>query len=367
MKNREANKNQEPRTKNQTRTKSQEPTLGFWKLVFVFCLVLDSWFLVLGAQPDAPYHLQVVLHVAENRFLTPLFKEQAQRDVRDQLQLAFGPLARVEVVTEHPLLAQVLDRGLQTALDGWDDLSGRSTHFVLIDFVQGRYELQARGHDGHTGLASPVTRQERTGDRRLVGQKAAELVAGNFSLAGTITPGGKDVELTIHGGKLVSNLGRWLQPGTLFTVTRIRQEGERVQSSPIPWAVLQVKDALREGRCVCQWFHRFAADGLSAEPGVSYRAVQLHTDRAPLQLQLIDADSYRPLDGVPLQIFRDGFAAKEKPIELTTNRDGLAVTRDPYTGIAFVRVLTRDTHQPRAQLPVEILEGRTVVVRLKLG
>src|SRR5438128_2014385 len=52
----------------------------------------------LDPQLKNPYHLQVVLHIAENRFLTPVFREQVERDLGDQLRLAFGPLARVEVV-----------------------------------------------------------------------------------------------------------------------------------------------------------------------------------------------------------------------------------------------------------------------------
>ena len=290
-----------------------------------------------------------------------------QRDLRDHLRHTFGPLAQVEITTDHPVLGQILEGGLQAGLDGWESLSGRSTHFVLIDFAQGQYELQARGHDGFTSIAGAGVKQARIGDRRLVGQKAAELVASNFSLAGTIVSGGKEIELTIRGAKLSPKMDRWLQSGDLFTVTRLRQEGDRFVSSPIPWAVLQVKDAARDGRCVGQWFHRYAADTVADEPGVTYRAVQLHTDRGPLQLQLIDSDTQRPLDGVPLQVFRTGFSPGEKPVELTTNRDGLAVTREPYTGVAFVRVLTRDTHQPRAQFPVEILTGRTAVARLKLG
>ena len=55
----------------------------------------------------------------------------------------------------------MLDRGLQHALDSWKYLSNTKIHFVLIDFVQGQYEISAREYDGTTGLASPVVRQVR--------------------------------------------------------------------------------------------------------------------------------------------------------------------------------------------------------------
>src|SRR5439155_8322904 len=75
-----------------------------------------------------PYHLQIVLHIADNRFLTPIFQEQVERELRDHLQLAYGPLAEVEVVRHHPLLRVVRTKGLQLALDGCDELSDRKTH-----------------------------------------------------------------------------------------------------------------------------------------------------------------------------------------------------------------------------------------------
>src|SRR5260370_42054304 len=56
---------------------------------------------------DQPYHLQIVLHIADNRFLTPIFQEQVERELRDHLQLTYGPLAKVEVVRHHPLLREV--------------------------------------------------------------------------------------------------------------------------------------------------------------------------------------------------------------------------------------------------------------------
>src|SRR5262249_9530763 len=65
---------------------------------------------------NQPYHLQIILHIAENRFLTPIFQEQLELELRDHLQLTYGKLAKVEVVRNHPLLREVRAKGLQ-ALD----------------------------------------------------------------------------------------------------------------------------------------------------------------------------------------------------------------------------------------------------------
>src|SRR5579859_5265366 len=186
---------------------------------------------------NQPYHLQIVLHIADNRFLTPIFQEQVQRELRDHLQLAYGPLAKVEVVRQHPLLREVRGKGLQRALDGWDELSPRKSHFLLIDFVDGRYELQARQHDGLTGLNSPVVRHDRFSDRRLVAQRAARLVDKDFGLAGTVIEAGKDeVKLAIRGGGLGVPLGRWLKRGDVFAISRIRQQGDKQRAERLEWA-----------------------------------------------------------------------------------------------------------------------------------
>ena len=48
-----------------------------------------------GLDPETgvPYQLQVVLHVAEHRLLTPTFQDMVERELRDSLQAALGDLA----------------------------------------------------------------------------------------------------------------------------------------------------------------------------------------------------------------------------------------------------------------------------------
>src|SRR5438270_12603026 len=70
----------------------------------------------LDPELDKPYLFQVVVRVAENRFLTPIFQEQLQGELRDQLRLELGPLAKVEGVTTHPLLGEIEAKGLETGL-----------------------------------------------------------------------------------------------------------------------------------------------------------------------------------------------------------------------------------------------------------
>src|SRR5262245_42128705 len=99
------------------------------------------------AQLDAglktPYQVRVVLHIAEHRLFTDAFQEQLQRELRDQLQLNFGALARVEVRPDHPLLPELRAKGL-AALDNWDEVSDVRTVFLLLDYADGQYRLQTR-------------------------------------------------------------------------------------------------------------------------------------------------------------------------------------------------------------------------------
>src|SRR5262249_49072759 len=83
----------------------------------------------LDPELDRPYRLDVVLPVPEHRLLTDVFKDKAERELRDGLQASFGDLAEVRVAHEHPRLKEVLDRGLERALDGWKEVSEVKTHF----------------------------------------------------------------------------------------------------------------------------------------------------------------------------------------------------------------------------------------------
>jgi hypothetical protein len=304
-----------------------------------------------------PYHLRIVLHVAEHRLLTPTFQERLEHELRDHLRLSYGKLAKVEVVRAHPLLKDVRAKGLTAALDGWNELSDVKTHFVLIDYLDGHYRVRARQHDGLTGLASPVVRRGETGERRLVALTAARLVDRDFGLSGTVTKvEGDHVEVSLRGGGLGVPLGRWVRSGNIFAVARITEEAGKPRAARMEWVLLQAADEPQNGICPCRLFHRWKG-ALQEEPGVlGYRCLALTTTDAPLRLRLVDDKTGAFLNGVRVHVGATGF--EDKGWERTTGLDGLIVTPESYRSVAFVRVFSGGTL--RAQFPVEIVDDGSI-------
>src|SRR5260370_25122121 len=113
----------------------------------------------------------------------------------------------------HGLLSEITARGLEKALDGWEQASEVQTHFVLLDFTGGLYRLQARVHDGMTGQAAAMLRRGETGDRGGVPLLAARLGAHGIGPGGNASAARKDGARTLHGGGLGGPLRPRVQAG----------------------------------------------------------------------------------------------------------------------------------------------------------
>jgi hypothetical protein len=315
-----------------------------------------------------PYKLRIVLHVARHRLLTDVFRQQVARELGDGLRAALGDLAKeVDVVTTHKRLPDVLRLGLARGLDGWKERTGVKTHFVLIDYRGVYYEIQARQHDGITGLSTglniPVIRRDRTRDRAFVARVAALMVARDLGLVGTITTnpdrGSRTVKVELRGGGLGVSLKRWIKVGDVFGVAR---GNPAAPALAVPWTYLQVEKAPVKGVCVCRLFSRYL---LSRAIGA--RCIHLGTTTAPLKLRFMEEKPDRSLarlDAVRLQVRRFGFDDKDGVLQRNTDavRD-FDTTRDGESGrfknLAFVTVLNGET--VRARIPIPILDRLIVV------
>jgi hypothetical protein len=319
--------------------------------------------------------LDVVLGFADNRALTDLFKDQVQRELTDDLRAAFGKLVEVSVARKHDALKEIEAKGLQQALDGpaWKTVSDRKTHFVLIDFANGKYEIQARQHDGMTGQAGPVVRKTSTRERPFVARTIGLLIDRDFGLIGTVPDKeeGGTLEVKLRGGDRGVALDRWVQKGDVFALVQIVQSGGKERALRVPWALLQAQGGPRDGVVTCRLFHRHPTPLKKALDFVEFRCVKLATITAPLRLRFVKAGAKLPTveNGLHLQIRRQGFEGeKDSIVEGALDSDGFFQTetraKRPYENVAFVSVFKQD--KEGARIPVALVDDRTVVVAINL-
>src|SRR5262249_12642053 len=162
-------------------------------------------------------------------------------------------------------------------------LSDAKIHFVLIDFADGRYVIQARQYDGLTGLASPVVRRRENSDRQLVAREAALLVDKDFGMVGTVAgdaralkASGDKVDIFLKGGKVGASQDHWVKKGDVFAVAQIiNQGGARQRSYRVPWTLLQVAQEPKDGLCRCRLFFRHENPLPAAATIAGYRCLKL--------------------------------------------------------------------------------------------
>jgi hypothetical protein len=346
------------------------------------CLCGESF--ALDPETKTPYQLKVVLHFADNRLLTDVFRDRVERELHDGLQASFGDLVNVEVTREHPRLNDVLKNGLKS-LDGWKERSSVKTHFVLIDYAGVYYEIQSRQFDGLISQPSPVVRRDRTRDRDFVAKAAALLIEQDFGLLGTFgkwpgavidTPG-EDSRVTVElkGAGLGVPLDRWIKAGDVFAAVQMPLI-EAAPGKPVRGALLMV-DAPPTGAaaaCVCRVFRRYATPRDS--DGVGYRCVKLGTVSAPLRLRLFQAlpdFGSGPLkDAVTVQIRHHGFDKEDvgKIVTSTKNNDDSVDTSKQKDGVfdnvAFVSVFSAGD-KPQARIPVPLFDDQPVPLSVNVA
>lgn len=311
----------------------------------------------LDPEISKPYQLQVVLGFTEHRSLTTVFQQRVERELRDGLQAALGNLAQVEVTRQHPRLEEVRTRSLQ-AMESWKFLSNSKIHFVLIDVNRGAYVMQSRQYDGSVGMASPVVRSAQLSDRQLVAREASLLVAQDFGMVGTIVGQQSDkVTVAFKGAQFLDPSNPWLKKDDVLAVAQIlNQGGSGMRSERVPWTLLQVLEATKDGICQCALYHRFQ-NPLAASPGsLGFRCMKLGTTESKLRLRLVD-DKGVPLNAKVVKFGRSGFD-DESAEEGNTNANGIVQSKKPFKNIAFVKLL--EGSEGIARVPLEVLDDRTV-------
>jgi hypothetical protein len=341
----------------------------------------------LDPELKSPYQLRIVLHFADHPDIKAAFQDRVAKELEDAVQGALGDLGDVKVVREHPKLREVLQSGLQAALDGWKDRSGIKTHFVLVRYNGFEYEIQARQHDGVTGQASlftgQVVRTERTRDRDFVARTAALLVARDFGVIGTLAgpvDSQSQVKVTIKGGGLGAPLSPWVQKDEVFGVVGIPSDGKG--EVVFPWLFLRVTtppaDGARDGVCVCRVYFRHP-DQLQKAGMAGFRCVKLGTARGPVRLRLTQNNPQRAgpaNEALTVYVRRNDFDGESgSRLRIETHSEGTVDTsllKEGEAGVfdhlAFVSIYGGAAATPRVpKLPVPILSDQPLEVSVPVS
>jgi hypothetical protein len=353
-------------------------------LIVALCLACfpATGYGALDPAAQTPYQLQVVLQLADHPLLTKVFENRLRREIRDGVQAGLGDLGRVEVLLPRDLETrrasgpefsveqtrslwqQVQSRGLQQGLDGGKGISEVKSHFILVDFVEGAYEIQSRQWDGMTGLASPLVRKVVVADRELVARTAAQQIELDFGVVGTVQEGslGPDLYVALQAGELGDGPRLWVHKGDVFAVSRVRQDTTSRWGERVDWTLLWAIAEPEHGRCRCRLLNRYDAP-LGPGPSVQgYRCLKLGVVEGPVQLRIVDDKTLNPLASLRVVVSAHQFGSKGDE-EGSTNAEGFIRTLKPYPGIALVQVFNGTTFRARA--PVEIVGER--ITTLPIG
>ena len=329
---------------------------------------------------------------------TPELRDRFRRDLQFALQSGLGPLGLVEVLDLaavprsqwEPLWTQFDDAGFG-ALDTPRELTGVKTHFVRVDYRDGVYSLEARQHDGFTGLASPVVRRAQVRDPELAARAAGLLADQDFGVTGTVEllDGKKDeVRVRFRGGR-VAALDRYLATDDVFAVATVfrttRAAAEPVRSAtgkivaPAPgtepkpalqparreFTYLRVKDTPRDGVCTCTVLTRLKTPFAADRGVVGYRCLRLTTVSAPVAVRLVRSDGKPHQAASPFRVYATTtrFTTDPKPEDFLDSAEGVFRTGRPLKGLACVVV----GGQARAEFfPVPVVSAEPVTLKFEL-
>lgn len=357
-------------------------------LLLVWLTVGQTSFAAVDQETKTPYPFRIVLRTADHPSLTPIFRADLSKQLRQTLQNALGALANVEVVDlaatpkekRDPLWENTAEKGL-AFLDTVNTVTGIKTHFVFVDIIDGQYEIRLRQHDGVTGTATPVIRTVVQGDRQSVSLVVARAIGEDFGIVGTFDPSvGQDVPVVIKAGAL-GPIDSWVKQGDVFAVVQMR-EFRRAAKSPqgkdgkpassamtgqrVDGMLLQVRETPKSGTVICKIHSRYKM-GLPRDAStVGYRVVKLGTTESIVKLRLTDAAG-KPLQAGSLRV-RVG--ESDFPGDATREReemrlvDGVFVSKEPLKNVAFVLVTSNET--PIARIPLELFANQIPVRKVNL-
>ncbi len=329
----------------------------------------------LDPEANTPYTWRVVLKVSPHPTLGPAVKKQFVADLKAALGPALGDdLGVVEVIDLadvpkdkwEPLWKRFDEKGW-AALEGdslreFQVFTGIKTHFLTLRANNGKFTLEARQHDGSTGLATPLTRSKTVSDADTLSRTAGLMLAADFGPVGTVEllPDEKEsCLLRMRGGDL-PGADRLVKRGDVFQFVVVQdaprappkdekekaKPGKAVQpltdrkGQPQPYTLLRVSEVIQPGVVRCDILTRYDTPFVRGRYNVGYRAMRLNTRDAAVSVRVEDDKGQPPSPAVPLQVWATQFGSRVKPNDrdLLDRRGDVFTSPKALPGVAFVTV-----------------------------
>ncbi len=345
----------------------------------------------IDAEPTVPYTWRVVLQTPTHPLVTPAFRNQIVRDVKSALGPTVGELAQVEVLDLAAIPQKKWDPLWKAfAEKEWEalespefrKLSGVKTHFLRVEVRDTGFHIEARQHDGSTGLVSPVLRSKETATADTVGRVAGIAIARDFGPTGTVIssdPKEGTARVRFRAGKL-PGFEKFVQPGDIFAVSMIREtpaplptEKGAPKPPPIrtgqPWrfAVLKVTSSIRDGECECKVYNPLVVNPLPlGRETIGYRCLRLATTETPVQIRVVDKSGNPPPTGALIRVWANDldYSRRPDPRDAVESRDGVYRTAKPMRHIACITVGLGSAREER--FPTPILGPDPIVIRFEV-
>ncbi|OWK45194.1 hypothetical protein FRUB_01525 [Fimbriiglobus ruber] len=322
-------------------------------------------------------------------------REQILANVRAALAAPLGQLGTVDVQDLAaappewgPLVKKFAKEGWP-ALDGSRELTGAKTHFLRVLVRGGRYRLEARQHDGSTGLTSPLVRANETAAPEMVGRLAGLVVAPDFGPVGTVEMIEGDpgfVKVTFRGGRL-RGLEKFVHAGDVFAVAAVLEQarptppgarGTRgrppvVDETPVrvgrprEYTLLRAEAALSDGACRCRVFTRFENAFPTGRGVIGVRCMKLATIEGAVVVRVVDPSGAPAAAGGLLQVRASDvdFTDRPDPRDELKLRNGVFQSVRPLRNVACVVVGLGTAREER--FPVPVLGAGPVTVRFAVN
>ena len=360
-------------------------------------VVSSSGLAGIDAEQRVAYRWRVVVQFVPNALLNASFQNQILRQIQADLQPAIGELGKVEVFDLaklpesqcDPLTKDFIETGWP-ALDSpkFRELTGVKTHFVRISVVNGTiYKLEAKQHDGSSGLVTPIVRTKETRDPQTISRLIGLLVGKDFGLVGTVTVPEKETDVlkVRFQGSAIAGIERHVKVGDIMAMSVIREQrrpeppatnskqprkltpppsqGPLLIAAPQQYTLLRVESDGTDGTCRCRVFTGYKTPFPIDRTTVGYRCMKLATVESPVQVRIVDPSGKTPVASTVLQVRASDvdFLNRPEPRDSLEFRDGLFRTGRPLRNIACVVITVGSNAR---QFPMPVMSDTPLTVRL---